>query len=60
MLKKHLFLFHYYVILPHKVKRTRKIRGRNQFNQFTTGRIPVDAKGAFALNEHVLDTLTRK
>ena len=32
-------LGHYYVILPYKVKRKRKIR-------FTTGRITADAKGA--------------
>ena len=25
----HILLFHYYVILPYKVKRTSKIRGRN-------------------------------
>ena len=42
---------HFYVILPYKVKRMCKIRRRDTvkcpgFNWFTTGPIPVDAKGA--------------
>ena len=46
-----MLLFHYYVILPYKVKRTRaKYEAVNTvvswFNRFTTGRIPADAKGA--------------
>ena len=48
-------LFHYYVILPNKVKRTCKIRGRKYtvvswFNRFPTERIPADAKEQLWLN----------
>ena len=54
------FLFHFNVILPHKVKRRRKIPGRDTLKCPSLNGLQKGEYRRMKDNQDVLDTLTRK